>query len=44
MKVIFAANTLSASVANAIDFSRNEGLDNFRIILEIVKVLYNLLE
>jgi len=30
MKVRFAANTLSASVANAIDFLRNEGLDNFR--------------
>lgn len=30
MKVRFAANTLSASVANAIDFLRNEGLHDFK--------------
>lgn len=30
MKVKYAANTLSSSVANAIDFLRNEGFDEFK--------------
>ena len=30
MKVKYAANTLSASVANAIDFLRNQGIDKFK--------------
>ncbi|EFN63281.1 THAP domain-containing protein 9, partial [Camponotus floridanus] len=30
MKVKYAANTFSASVANAIDFLKQEGLDDFK--------------
>lgn len=39
MKVKYAANTLSASVANAIDFLRDEGLNDFKDSENTVKFI-----
>jgi len=42
MKVRYAANTLSASVANGIDFLRNEGLDDFKNSESTTKFIRNI--